>query len=282
MNIHYLLFASFFLLLFSCDTPSKEENTAILPPDEINEVHFPPFQVLLDSALLDGSILIYDESINTFYSNHFRRANTAYLPASTFKIPNSIIALETGIIEDENTLFKWDGKNRLMDIWEKDMNFKEAYQLSCVPCYQDIARNVGEKRMKEYLERLDFGKMQVDSNNLDEFWLQGASSISSFEQIDFLQRLNQSQLPISKKTESVMKKIMLLEQHDNYQLRGKTGWSIADDKNLGWFVAILESQGKTYYLATNVEPKNEFDMKQFPKIRKSISMEAFESLNAIQ
>lgn len=281
MNTQYIISLLFFILIFSCDNTPKEESPDIIPTIS-KEVHLPDFQELLDSALLKGSILIYDEGEDIFYSNDFERSSTAYLPASTFKIPNSIIALETGVVENEHVVFKWDGENRLMDIWEKDMTFKEAYQQSCVPCYQDIARQVGKNRMSKYLDLLSFGKMQMDSSNLDVFWLQGASRISSFEQIDFLKRLNRSQLPISKETESVMKKIMLLEQNNDYQLRGKTGWSIADNMNLGWFVAILDSKEKTYYLATNVEPKDEFDMKQFPRIRKSISMEAFKILELIK
>ena len=146
------------------------------------------FQQIIDSSLVKGAVLIYDPQKNTYYSNDFDWAKTGHLPASTFKIPNSIIALETGVVENDSTLFKWDGKKRALAIWEKDMILHEAFHRSCVPCYQEIARKIGVARMKAHLRKFDYGYMLVDSSNLDIFWLEGASRINQFQQIDFLSR----------------------------------------------------------------------------------------------
>lgn len=100
---------------------------------------------------------------------------TEKLPASTFKIPNSIIAVELGIIENDTTILKWNGEQRKMDIWEKDLSFKDAFRISCVPCYQEIARKIGTIKMKEYLEKFEYKNMIFDSLTIDNFWLEGNS-----------------------------------------------------------------------------------------------------------
>ena len=140
--------------------------------------------------------------------------NTGHLPASTFKIPNSIIALETGLIEDDSTLIKWDGDERRLPAWEQDLVFRDAFHYSCVPCYQEIARKIGEKRM------------------------------------------------------------LVIEENDTLKLSSKTGWSIRNGNNNGWFVGYLEKSGKVYFIATNIDPEVEFNMDLFPLIRKEISLQA--------
>ena len=109
------------------------------------------FGNILDSLKVKGAIVIYDIKNKTYYSNNFDWSKTGIIPASTFKIPNSIIALETGIIKNDSTVFKWNGEKRRFKKWEEDLTFKKAFQVSCVPCYQEIARKVGVKRMKSYL-----------------------------------------------------------------------------------------------------------------------------------
>ena len=105
------------------------------------------FQDILDSAALTGTILIYDFQDSLHYSNNFENWQEGTTPASTFKIPNSIIALESGVIDSVNHIFKWNGVPRRISSWERDMNFTQAFHLSCVPCYQEIARKVGTAKM---------------------------------------------------------------------------------------------------------------------------------------
>lgn len=204
------------------------------------------------------------------------------LPASTFKITNSIIALETGVVENDSTLLKWNGEKRRFKNWEQDLILRDAFHFSCVPCYQEIARKVGENKMNKFLKKLDYGNMKVDSSNLDLFWLEGESSITQFQQINFLKRLYQSELPISERTEMIMKRMIVIEDTDDYKLSGKTGWSIRNGNNNGWFVGYVETQSKIYFFATNVEPKQQFDMNMFPMIRKDVTFKAFEQMKIIK
>ncbi|MCL4151410.1 UNVERIFIED_CONTAM: hypothetical protein GTU68_003816 [Idotea baltica] len=189
-----------------------------------------------------------------------------------------MIALETGVVENDSTLFKWNGEQRRLKNWEQDLIFTDAFHFSCVPCYQEVARKIGTQRMTEYLEKLDYGNMKVDSTNIDLFWLEGASRIDQFQQIDFLKRFYQSNLPISERTQQIMKRILVIEEGDAYKLSGKTGWSISNGNNNGWFVGYMEYKNNTYFFATNVAPKAQFDMSRFPMIRKEVTFKAFEHL----
>jgi beta-lactamase class D len=241
----------------------------------------PKFNTILENLKVKGSILIYDSKNNTFYSNDFGWAKTGIIPASTFKIPNSIIALETGVVQNDSVVFKWNGEKRRFKKWEQDLTFQQAFQVSCVPCYQEIARKIGVKRMKSYLKKLNYNGMVFDTLTIDNFWLQGKSKFSQMQQIDFLQRLYFSKLPISTQTENILKNIMIIEKTKSYTLSGKTGWGMRNEMDNGWFVGYLETNNSAYFFALNVEMKNAV-LEEFPAIRMNAVKEAFRELKLME
>lgn len=269
---------SLLLGLLSCSDAPKPKIETHNTNDESLEIVRSDFQSLLDSAEVKGSMLIWDEK--KYYSNDFEWAKKGHLPASTFKIPNSIIALELGIIDNDSTIIKWDGKPQFQKRWEKDLTFKEAFHLSCVPCYQEIARSIGLKRMKNYLSNLNYGNMEVDSTNLDLFWLEGQSNINQYQQIGFLRKFNKQKLPISKRTHAIMSRMMIIEETEQYTLRGKTGWSIVDNQDNCWYVGFLETRYGFFYFATNIEPTEPTDLNNLPSIRKTLTEEALRAIGA--
>ncbi len=279
MKIYY--FTSILILFFSC---TGKKSTSDKNQDNVTkrEIVVPEFKTIIDSANVEGAILIYNLEEDKYYSNDFQWAKKGNLPASTFKIANSIIALETGAIENESTFFIWNGEKRRFKNWEQDLIFKDAFHFSCVPCYQEVARKIGTKRMNEFLDKLEYGNMIVDSTNIDLFWLEGKSRINQFQQIDFLKRFYTSELPISERTERIMKRMMVIEEGNEYKLSGKTGWSIRNGNNNGWFVGYIQYKNKSYFFATNVEPKEQFDMKMFPMIRKNVTYKAFEQMRILK
>ena len=281
MRIKSALIVVSFLAMISCEEPDCQSCEVI--PDEIAEISSieikkDEFQAVLDSFNLKGSVLLFDPKSDAYYSNDFSWANKQRIPASTFKIPNSIIALELGIVEDESTMFEWDGKARMMDRWEKNMTFKEALKLSCVPCYQDIARKVGVERMDSMLQILDFGDMHVTDSTLDIFWLVDGSAISQFEQIAFLNQLVDRDLMVKNRSMEIVQKMMLLEENNGAQLYGKTGWALGDDYSNGWFVGFVEKNGTYYYFATNVSPNSDCTEDEFPVARTNATMKVLEMM----
>jgi beta-lactamase class D len=270
-------------IIFSCQqkTGTSKQNETQEQVVTTTETIIKSFQNILDRNNVSGSILIYDAQKNEYFSNDFVHAATGFLPASTFKIINSIIGLETGVLNDESHLFKWDKKPRMLESWEADLSLAEAYKVSCVPCYQEVARAIGTKKMNEYLKKLDYGNMEIADSMIDIFWLEGDFKISQKEQIDFLKRLYNKELPISDKTFNIMQQIMVIDDNQIYKLSGKTGWGIRQGNNIGWFVGFVEKNENVYYVATNITPLNQNETDAFAQVRLSISLKALAELGVL-
>ncbi|WP_437369025.1 class D beta-lactamase [Maribacter litoralis] len=276
MKLYLLLFL--ILSISSC----RQQHKTNLSKSEENKIIKSEFQTIIDSANVNGAILIYDLHRNNFYSNDFNWTKQGKLPASTFKIANTIIGLETGVIKNDSTIFKWDGQERWLDLWEQDLILRDAFQYSCVPCYQQVATKIGPQRMNEYVKKIEYGDLKIDSNNISNFWLEGESRINQMQQIDFLKRFYSGQLPISVKTQKIVKQIMVIDT-ENYTLSGKTGLSISNEQYNGWFVGYIEVKDNVYFFATNLEPtNNNIDLSDFIQTRKEVTLAALKALQVIK
>jgi beta-lactamase class D len=183
--------------------------------------------------------------------------------------------LETGVIKDENHTLTWDGTKRAVPAWNQDHNLKTAFQSSVVWYYQEIARRIGEARMKEYVTKAQYGNMDI-TGGIDQFWLEGKLRITPEQQIDFLKKLYHGRLPFSERTINIVKTIMLLEETPKYKLRGKTGWA----RTIGWLVGYLEQGDNVYFYATNIESEN--PDKNFGKARYEITKNVLRKLNLLE
>lgn len=259
-------------------TPKEKRESEIKYTERIQK----EFARLIETSNVEGSILLFDFQKEKYYSNDFEWAKIERLPASTFKIPNTIIALETGAIESDTSMFFWDGKPRKMKMWEKDMNLDEAFQISCVPCYQEVAREIGYDRMKQYLGRFNYGNMIFNKNTIDLFWLEGNSGISQYQQIDFLERFYHDGLGVSERTTKMAKEIMVIDEQDSYTLSGKTGWAVSNGKDNGWFVGYVEVDKKVYFFATNLNPKPTLNIDRFAEVRIDITKAALKAAGLIK
>lgn len=281
-------FGLFFVVVISltaCETTPKLKAKTIKQKLE-SETKFTnriqaTFDTLISEANLEGSILLFDFQKEKYYSNDFEWAKVERLPASTFKIPNTIIGVETGVLQSDSAFFKWDKSPRAMKRWEKDMYLGEAFKESCVPCYQEIARSIGYDRMRQYLSRFNYGEMEFTPQTIDRFWLEGSSRISQYQQIDFLERFYHDGLGVSEHATNTTKKIMLIEQTKTYSLSGKTGWSSSEDEDNGWFVGYVLRGYKIYFFATNVSPKKGSDLNQFASKRTEVTRAALKSARLI-
>ncbi len=175
-------------------------------------------------------------------------------PCSTFKIVNTLCALENGIVQDQDTVLKWDGRKRPIEVWNRDLSLRDAVSFSAVPHFQQIAAQIGPKRMQAFLEAIDYGNRNITGGHTAPFWLGGSLKISADEQIIFLRRLLQGELPVSDRSFDILKQILKQEETGRGTLYGKTG-SLVDDSDrmvLSWFVGFVESHGDTYLFALNI------------------------------
>ncbi len=232
----------------------------------------PEWQHFFDSAGVKGCFLLYDTKAAQYHAYNPKRCKTPFLPASTFKIPNSIIGLETGVIKDTDYVIKWDSVKRSRDEWNCDHTLRSAIAVSCVPYYQELARRVGAKRMKSLLDTMHYGNTNI-GDEIDSFWLRGRLRITCFEQIDFLRRFQTETLPVSKRSMGIVKDIMRLDSTDKYVLRAKTGWT--DTQHVGWFVGWVETRDNTHFFACNIEMP---DKNPKPAARRAIAEHILRSL----
>ncbi len=202
----------------------------------------------------EGSILIYDSNNKRTYEYNSQRNASAIAPASTFKIFNSLVALETGVIPDDVAVLTWDGIEREIDAWNHDTNLRQAFKDSTVWFYQVLARRIGYEKMQQFINKVAYGNRQIGTAaDIDRFWLEKPLQITPKEQIKFLQQLYQGDLPFSQRTINLVKDIMIREQTPDYTLRGKTGWLTSSKPNIGWFVGYLEQNKNVYYFATTLD-----------------------------
>lgn len=203
-----------------------------------------------------GTALIFEESSNTWHVFDRTRAERAYLPASTFKIFNALVALETGAIKDEFEVIRWDGKKRDIAAWNRDASLASGMKFSVVWFYQEIARRAGAERMQSWIDRVGYGNRDI-SGGIDRFWLDGGLRISAVEQIGFLRRLADSKLPFSASVQETVRRITISEAAVDWTMHSKTGWGLAaalDGKtDLGWVVGWVERAGKRRFFAINID-----------------------------
>lgn len=203
---------------------------------------------------LTGAMALFDTRDNKLACSDATRCDRGYLPASTFKIANTVIALETGVLSDAESPLPWDGKQYDNPDWNRDHTLRTAIQVSCLPCFRSIARKVGEAQMHDWVNRLDYGNRDV-SGPSDLFWLAGALRVTPFQQIDFLRRLEGGKLPIQPRTLDIVRDVLTLDVTPEYVLRGKTGLSGPPEQpsEVGWFVGFVELGERRVFFATVVD-----------------------------
>ena len=235
----------------------------------------------LQEAKSEGCFILYDLKRDRYIRYNSNHCQKRFIPASTFKIFNSLVALETKAIADENTVIAWDGvSNQSFPAWNQDQNMRTAFTRSLVWFYQDLARRIGKERMTKYIQAASYGNQDIE-DKIDTFWLNGKLRISPEEQIKFLVRLYKEDLPFSPAVMQTVKDVMVIERQDNYTLRGKTGWGRDVDgmKNIGWYVGYLERDNNVYFYTLNMINQET----NFPIIptRKKILFDTFKDLQLI-
>lgn len=217
---------------------------------QTSEIH-EDFKKYYDQFNVEGSFVFFDPQANKYIFYNKDQFKQNFSPASTFKICNSLIGLETGIIKDENFVIPWDSVIR-NPVWDHDHDLKTAFKNSTVWYYQELSRRVGGQQMKYWIDKANYGNTDT-SGGIDRFWLTGGLRVSPEQQIDFLRRLRDNKLPFSQHSVDIVKNIMITKDTLNYIIRGKTGWGGHGDKDVGWYVGYIETKGQVYYFSNCVQ-----------------------------
>ena len=215
----------------------------------------PDWATFFKESEAQGTIAILDERADPQQINIFdeKRAAKRFSPASTFKIPHALFALDAGVIRDEFTSIPWDGVKRSYPMWNKDQNLRSSMRNSVVWVYQKFAHEIGEEKERAYMKKIDYGN--ADASGKNPFWVEGNLRISALEQIAFLQKLYRNQLPFSVANQRLVKDIMIVGAGRDWILRAKTGWS----GKIGWWVGWVERPDGAIFFALNIDTPNRQD-----------------------
>lgn len=235
---NYLLLLLPAIGFFSCSPNNVKEDASL--------------QQYFDANKVTGCFAIMDNGTGEFtVFNLARYRDSSFLPASTFKIVNSLIGLQTGVITNDSMIIKWDSIPRRPE-WDKDLSMYEAFRVSAVPYYQEVARRIGKDTMQMWLDTLSYGSKKI-TTKIDSFWLDNSLKITPDEELGLVKRLYFNQLPFFPNYQDKVKNAMLFERDANYSLSYKTGWGMANNRNIGWQVGWIVENNHPYFFVLNIE-----------------------------
>lgn len=204
---------------------------------------------------------MYDASNKKYAIFNNELATTQRPPCSSFKIVSSLIALENGVIDPNNSTRKWGGEHFWYDDWNHDIDFSEAFRKSCVWYFREVIDNIGQDVMQEELNKLSYGNCDIsdwegclntndDNRALTGFWIESSLKISPKEQTEVMERIFGENSAYSKETQDILKQVMLVtdENKTDIPIYGKTGMGMDYDTAVdAWFTGFAENKGKNIY-----------------------------------
>lgn len=284
MKSKYLVYLIIVVLLISGCSSNKQTNSTKL--NKNNTVLREDFRKYFDSCGVDGSIVIYDLKKRQWIVSDTIGVKVETLPASTFKIINLLIALEINTIVDENEVLRWDGSTDTVKYGYRpeiyhDMSVKEAFELSAVWVFIELAEKIGKDKYKEYLAKCGYGNNNLSQKETD-FWNFGSFAVSPVNQVRFINSLYKEKLPFSRRNIEIAKRVMVTEQTGDYTIRAKTGWTQENDTNIGWWAGYIESKNGDYTFATRLLQDRKMKRPDFASCRKEITRKVFQDLGIIK
>lgn len=224
---------------------------------------------------LTGSFVLLDGQTGAYQVHDAKDAGTRHLPASTFKIPHSLIALETDVVAGVDEVRERDPElappqDWWPRAWLEPHSIRSGLQASTVWLYQSFAREIGDLRMLDWLHRFEYGNASIEGG-IDSFWLSGGLRISGFEQVDFLRRFHDGALPGTTAYRDAVRDLLVLDEGEGWTLSGKTGWAGfgEDGPGVGWLVGYVEHEGGVHFFATRIDVLPGTDMGQRMRITRA-------------
>jgi len=179
-------------------------------------------------------------------------------PCSTFKVPLSLMGYETAILKDE-THPEWpftpraDGRS-VEAAQQIPLTPKTWMVHSSVWFSQVLTPKIGAHRFSAFVKQFDYGNQDISGepgkqNGLTNAWLSSSLKISPVEQLGFLRKLVNRELPVSEHAIDMTKSIIFLKTlENNWQFYGKTGTGFARhsdgtpdlNNQIAWLVGWIE------------------------------------------
>ncbi len=214
---------------------------------------------------LHGTAVLYDAAAGQYKIFQRKTAAVRRSPCSTFKIISSLAALENGVLDPQDSMRVWSGETFWKEDWNRDIDFYQAFRVSCVWYFRQLTDEVGQQKMQETVDQLRYGncdlsdwegRLNTNHNNraLTGFWIESSLAISPKEQVKVMKRIFGEKSVYSKKTQDALKQAMRLDRQIDdfnykYMIYGKTGMGVAEGKTVdAWYTGFMERpEGNVYF-----------------------------------
>lgn len=223
---------------------------------QLNSEEHPDWQAFFDNYAAQGTIVVLDERKNNGKLMVFNepRSKQRLPPASTFKIPHALFALDAGVVKDEFQVFPWDGVERSFAVHNQDQDLRSSMRHSAVWVYELFGQQIGQEKARQYLSKIDYGNADP-SGDTSTYWIDGNLRITAQEQIRFLKQLYLNKLPFDEAEQRLVKDIMIVEAGKEWILRAKSGW----EGEVGWWVGWVEWPTGPVFFALNIDTPNRLE-----------------------
>jgi beta-lactamase class D len=207
-----------------------------------------------NDAALTGSFGLFDNGSGEFYIYNLAQfKDSSYAPASTFEIVNALVGIETGRIVDEKMMLSVDSAGPI--------RMDSAFKQTSVPYFVEVARRIGKDTMQHWLDSLQYGSKQMGTA-VDSFWLNNTLTVRPDEQLGLVKKLYFGQLPFQKRTQEMVKMLMLQTANANYKMSYKTGLSYKQNGNaVVWVIGWIEENKHPYFFVLQTEGAASGDIK---------------------
>jgi beta-lactamase class D len=112
--------------------------------------------------------------------------------------------------------------------------------------------------MQANIDRLNFGNRQIGLV-VDEFWLDGPLEVSAVEEAEFVAKLARQALPLSKRSQLIVRDILRVEEKNGATIFAKTGWAKRTATPIGWWTGWVERNGKIDAFSLNIDMPSDTD-----------------------
>jgi beta-lactamase class D len=241
---------------------------------------------LLQEKDYDGVILLYDYEKDKLYTSHLNKTDKRVLPASTFKILNTLIFLDLGVVTDTSTVLEWNGKEykhkgKKIEAWCKDTNLADAFKNSTVWYYKALGNPISLSHYKKVMKKNKYGKIYGRDKEEIDFWNKGNKiGVSARDQIKFLVKLRDNKLKFKVEHQNLVKDLMIVDSTKDYILRAKSGWTETEGSkfrgglDLGWYIGYIEYVDNSYFFAIRLEKPADVIRETFSRDRIDIAKTA--------
>jgi beta-lactamase class D len=246
---------------------------------------FTAFLFISLSLASEENFILINGSTNEIVAEFGPHINERVTPACSFNIVLSLMGYDTGILKDEKTPV-WDfqeGYDDFSEAWKDSQTPKSWMTRSCVWYSKILGLQLGLERIQRYLTLFEYGNQDMSAGltmpgPMDPAWVGSSLEISPREQVDFIRKMIQGHLPVSKNAIQMTKLLIFKEElPQGWKLYGKTGLAFRKDSldvKVRWFVGWIESDHAFFPFAYQMQ-ENEIDAGQtVPRVKELLSQQS--------